>query len=153
MKELNLPSYSFRFKSGDGGKALIYDDIRRKYVVLTPEEWVRQHFVRYLVNEKSYPAGLLAVEASFELNRLVKRADILVHNRAGRPVLLVECKAPDVRLDAVVFDQIVTYNIKFRLRYIVVTNGMKHFACSVNPDTGEWFFMDKVPDYNVLNDT
>lgn len=152
MKELNLPAYSFRFKSGTNGKALVYDEIRKKYVVLTPEEWVRQHFVRYLVNEKKVPPGLMAVEVTFKMNRLTRRADILVYDRAGQPVMIVECKAPEVKISAAVFDQIVSYNLKFRLKYIVVTNGLKHFACSTDLDKGEWSFLDTIPHYDSLID-
>ena len=150
MKELNLPAYSVKFKSGDDGKALIFDEIRKKYVVLTPEEWVRQHFINYLVTEKYYPRGLLAVEVMFKMNKLLRRADILVYNKKGEPVLIVECKAPEVSISGAVFDQIVSYNLKFRLKYIVVTNGLKHFACSINPETGKWSFLDSIPEYESI---
>lgn len=150
MKELNLPAYSVKFKSGEDGKALIFDEIRKKYVVLTPEEWVRQHFVNYLVTEKSYPRGLMALEVMFKMNKLVRRVDILVYNKKGEPLLIVECKAPEVKINAAVFDQIVSYNIKFRLKYIIVTNGLQHYACSINLETGEWSFLDAIPDYELL---
>lgn len=150
MKELNLPAYSFRFKSGDNGKAPIFDDIRRKFVTLTPEEWVRQHFIHYLVNEKSYPAGLIGVEVMFRMNKLVRRADILVYDKHASPVLIVECKAPQVKISPAVFDQIVAYNINFRLRYIVVTNGMQHYACSTDPERGKWSFLQSIPPYKSL---
>ncbi|MDT8400288.1 MAG: type I restriction enzyme HsdR N-terminal domain-containing protein [Bacteroidales bacterium] len=150
MKELNLPAYSFRFKSGDDHKPLIYDDIRKKFIVLTPEEWVRQNFVKYLINEKAYPAGLVAVEVMFKMNRLVKRADILVYDKKGEPLLIVECKAPSVKISAAVFDQIVSYNLKFRLKYIVVTNGMEHYACSTDPVRMKWSFLRTIPDYKIL---
>ena len=140
MKELNLPAYSFKFRTGDDGKALIFDEIRKKFVVLTPEEWVRQHFVNYLV----------AVEVMFKMNKLTRRADILVYDKKGEPVLIVECKAPTVKINAAVFDQIVSYNLKFRLKYIVVTNGLKHYACSTDLDKGQWSFLDSIPDYESL---
>ncbi|MBS0010584.1 MAG: type I restriction enzyme HsdR N-terminal domain-containing protein [Bacteroidales bacterium] len=151
MKELNLPEYSFRIKSDSDGKTLIFDEIRKKYVVLTPEEWVRQHFISYLVNEKAYPRGLLAVEVLFKINKLVRRADILVYDKRGEPVLIVECKAPTVKINAAVFDQIVSYNIKYRLRYIVVSNGLQHYACLTDLDKGEWSFLDTIPHYDSLN--
>ncbi len=151
MKELKLPAYSYRFKSDSNGKALIFDDIRRKFVALTPEEWVRQHFINYLVSERGYPRGLIAVEVMFRINKLVRRADILVYDRQGRPLLLVECKAPEVKMSAAVFDQIVSYNIKFRLRYIVVTNGMEHYACSTDPEKGLWSFLNSIPFYDELD--
>ena len=136
MKELNLPAYSFKFRTGDDGKALIFDEIRKKFVVLTPE--------------KSYPKGLVAVEVMFKMNKLTRRADILVYDKKGEPVLIVECKAPTVKINAAVFDQIVSYNLKFRLKYIVVTNGLKHYACSTDLDKGQWSFLDSIPDYESL---
>jgi len=150
VKELNLPAYSVKFKSGEDGKALIFDEIRKKYIVLTPEEWVRQHFVNYLVTEKSYPRGLLAVEVMFKMNKLVRRADILVYNNKGKPILIVECKAPEVSISGAVFDQIVSYNLKFRLKYIVVTNGLQHYACAIDLETGKWSFLDAIPEYDLL---
>jgi len=152
VKELNLPAYSFSIKQGDSARSLIYDEIRRKYVHLTPEEWVRQHFIKYLVNEKEYPPGLVGVEVMFKMNRLVRRADILVYDRKGQPAMIVECKAPAVGISAAVFDQIVEYNLKFRLKYIVVTNGLKHFACLTDPVKGEWSFLDTIPHYDSLNE-
>lgn len=152
MKELNLPGYSFKVKSGDDDKTLIFDEIRRRYVVLTPEEWVRQHFVNYLAEYRSYPRGLIGIEVMFKFNKLVRRADILVYDKMGNPVLIVECKAPGVNISTEVFDQIVAYNLKFRLKYIVVTNGIKHYACSTDFDKGTWSFLDKIPDYAILNE-
>ncbi len=150
MKELNLPAYSFSFKSGDNGKALIFDEIRKKYVVLTPEEWVRQHFIAYLVKEKSYPAGLVGVEVMFRINKLSRRADIMVYDRQGDPLMIVECKAPEVKINKKVFDQIVSYNMKFRLRYIVVTNGVEHYACITDLEKGNWSFLNSIPSYDKI---
>jgi hypothetical protein len=130
LKQLNLPEYSFRIK-GNGGDEMILDTQRRKYVKLTPEEWVRQNFIQYLINEGKYPPGLLGIEVLFRLNKLKKRVDILVHNKSGNPVMIVECKAPDIRLDEPAFEQIATYNMKYRVPYLVVTNGMHHYACKI----------------------
>jgi len=151
VKELNLPAYSFNIKQ-DESSSLIYDEIRRKYVHLTPEEWVRQHFIKYLVNKKEYPPGLIGVEVMFKMNRLVRRADILVYDRKGQPAMIVECKAPAVSISAAVFDQIVEYNLKFRLKFIVVTNGLQHFACLTDPLKGKWAFLDTLPHYDLLNE-
>lgn len=150
MKELNLPEYSFKLKSDDDDKTLIFDDIRKKFVVLTPEEWVRQNFVRYLIEEKNYPKGLIGIEVMFKMNKLVRRADILVYDKMGSPVLIVECKAPEVNINSAVFDQIVSYNLKFRLKYIVVTNGLHHYACSTDLDKGAWSFLKSIPGYDIL---
>ena len=129
---------------------MILDPVRRKYVRLTPEEWVRQNFIQYLVNEGKYPAGLLGVEVMFRLNKLKRRVDILVHNRLGRPVMIVECKAPDVKIDDKVFDQIVCYNIGLRVPYIVVTNGIDHYACKIDHSTCKYEFLLVIPLYEDL---
>lgn len=130
---------------------MIFDQIRRKYVRLTPEEWVRQNFIQYLVNEGRYPPGLLGVEVMFLLNKLKRRVDILVHNRSGKPVMIVECKEPEVRIDDRVFDQIVTYNIGLRVPYIVVTNGLVHYACKVRKDQPGYEYINVIPLYEELN--
>ena len=149
MKQLNLPQYSFKI-SGNENNEMILDTVRRKYVRLTPEEWVRQNFIQYLVNEGKYPAGLLGVEVMFRLNKLKRRVDILVHNRQGRPVMIVECKAPEVKIDDKVFDQIVCYNIGLKVPYIVVTNGIDHYACKVDHTTGKYEFLLVIPLYEDL---
>lgn len=130
---------------------MIFDQIRRKYVRLTPEEWVRQNFIQYLVNEGRYPPGLLGVEVMFLLNKLKRRVDILVHNRSGKPVMIVECKEPEVRIDDRVFDQIVTYNLGLRVPYIVVTNGLVHYACKVRKDQPGYEYINVIPLYEELN--
>jgi len=149
LKQLNLPQYSFKI-SGNENNEMILDTVRRKYVRLTPEEWVRQNFIQYLVNEGKYPAGLLGVEVMFRLNKLKRRVDILVHNRQGRPVMIVECKAPEVKIDDKVFDQIVCYNIGLKVPYIVVTNGIDHYACKVDHTTGKYEFLLVIPLYEDL---
>jgi type I site-specific restriction-modification system R (restriction) subunit len=150
MQGLNLPTYSFKLKSVDG-RNTIFDDIRRRYVALTPEEWVRQNFIRYLVNEKSYPQALISIEKQFKYNRLVKRSDVLVYNRSGIPVLMIECKAPDIKINQEVFDQIALYNLKFNVPYLVVTNGIQHYCCIYEAGEGKYRFLENIPDYPVLN--
>lgn len=129
---------------------MILDTLRRRFVKLTPEEWVRQNFIRYLINEGKYPPGLLGVEILFGYNRLKKRTDVLVHDRSGKPVMIVECKAPEVDLDDKVFEQIVTYNIKYRVPYLVVTNGMRHYACKFTHDFTGWEYLLVIPLYEEL---
>ena len=129
---------------------MILDTIRRKYVRLTPEEWVRQNFVQYLINEGKYPPGLLGIEVLFRLNKLKRRVDILVHDRSGKPVMIVECKAPDVKIDEKVFEQIVTYNIGLKVPYIVVTNGMIHYACKTDPEERKFEFLLVIPLFEEL---
>jgi hypothetical protein len=149
LKQLNLPEYSFRI-TGKEGEESIFDQVRKKYVRLTPEEWVRQNFVRYLVNEGKYPQGLIAIEVLSPFNNLRKRVDILIHNRQGKPVMIVECKSPEVKLDDKVFDQIVCYNMGFRVPYIIVTNGMDHYACKVDHVTNKYEFLLVIPLYEDL---
>ncbi|MEI6047278.1 MAG: type I restriction enzyme HsdR N-terminal domain-containing protein [Bacteroidota bacterium] len=149
MKQLNLPQYSFKI-SGKEGRELILDPFRRKFVKLTPEEWVRQNFLQYLVNEGKYPAGLIGIEVMFRYNKLKRRVDILVHNRHGEPVMIVECKSPDIKIDDKVFDQIVCYNMGFKVPYIVVTNGLVHYACKINHQENNYDFLLVIPLYEDL---
>jgi hypothetical protein len=129
---------------------MILDPLRRKFVALTPEEWVRQHFIQYLINEGNYPAGLLGIEVMFRFNKLKRRVDILVHNRLGEPVMIVECKSPDIKIDDTVFDQIVCYNMKFKVPYIVVTNGIVNYACKVDHQENRYEFLLVIPLYEDL---
>lgn len=149
MKLLNLPEYSFRI-TGKEGEESIFDPVRKKYVKLTPEEWVRQNFVRYLINEGKYPPGLIAVEVMSPFNKLRKRVDILIHNRLGKPVMIVECKSPDVKLDDKVFDQIVCYNMGFMVPFIIVTNGLDHYACKIDHENKKYEFLLVIPLYADL---
>jgi hypothetical protein len=149
LKELNLPQYSFKI-TGKEGSEMILDPLRRKYVKLTPEEWVRQNFVQYLVHEGKYPAGLIGIEVMFGFNKLKRRVDILVHNRSGEPVMIVECKSPDIKIDEKIFDQIVCYNMKYKVPYIVVTNGLVNYACKINFFENSFEFLLVIPLYEDL---
>ena len=149
MKELNLPQYSFKI-AGEPGRETIFDQVRRKYIRLTPEEWVRQHFVQYLVREGKYPPGLIGIEVSFKMNKLSKRVDILIHDRTGKPVMIVECKEPDVELDEKVFDQIVTYNMQFRVPFLVLTNGIMNYACRMDFENKRYDMLEVIPMYEEL---
>lgn len=152
MKQLKLPAYSCRIKETPEGN-LIYDPFRRKYVTLTPEEWVRQHFLNYLVEVLHYPKGLIQVEAGFRLNSMLRRADILIHNRSGQPVMIVECKAPEVKITQSVFDQIINYNFSYGVKYLIVTNGIRHFAGKSDEASHTFTLLDHIPDYETINDT
>jgi len=150
LKQLNLPEYSFRIADKEGTE-MIFDSVRRKWVRLTPEEWVRQNFVRYLINEGSYPAGLIIIEKFFIYNRLKRRADIVIHNRSGEPVMIIECKSPETDLiDNEVFDQVANYNREFSVPYFVVTNGITHLAFKINPGNNLPQYMDVIPRYEDL---
>ncbi len=144
MQELNLPKYQFKFKEVSE-KVQIFDAFRKKYVILTPEEWVRQNFLQYLVIEKKYPISLIAVEAGLKYNQLLKRADVLVYNKLGNPFLLVECKAPEVKLSQDTFDQIARYNMIFKVTYLVVTNGMDHYCCKMDYSDNSYQFLQEIP--------
>ncbi|MFP4470870.1 MAG: type I restriction enzyme HsdR N-terminal domain-containing protein [Bacteroidales bacterium] len=150
MKQaLNLPAFPFKTRIV-GQQEEIFDAVRRKYVILTPEEWVRQHFVHYLVSVKSVPETLIMVEKSLVLNRMVKRADILVYGRSGNPLLMVECKAPLVKITQKTFDQVARYNISLRVPVLVVTNGMEHFCCLIDFEKSSYGFLEEIPDYQTL---
>ena len=150
MKNLNLPSYPFTFQE-DSKKTKIFDEIRKKFLVLTPEEWVRQHFVQFLIHERNFPRGLIALEKGLKLNGLQKRTDILVYSKAGKPVLMVECKAPEIQINQKVFDQIGRYNIIFKLPYLVVTNGLNHYCAKVDFKEEAFSFLDHIPYYEEIN--
>lgn len=146
MERLNLPTYSFNIKFKEQRK-YIFDFIRKKYVLLTPEEWVRQNFLKYLVEEKKYPASLIVVEKEFKLNTLSKRSDVVVYNRLGQPFLIVECKATNVKMDQKVFDQIARYNMKLNVEYLVVTNGLEHYCCKIDVENRNYIFLKDVPEF------
>jgi hypothetical protein len=149
LKELNLPPYSFKI-IGEGKSEMIFDSVRKKYVKLTPEEWVRQNFIQYLIQQGHYSQGLISVEIMFSFNSMKRRADILIFNRRAEPVMLVECKAPEVPIDDKVFDQIVNYNMEFKVPYIVVTNGLVHYVCKINHEDKSWEFLNVIPLYEDL---
>ena len=150
MHKLNLPEYDFKQRIQDG-KRYVLDVFRKKYVVLTPEEEVRQCFARYLVEEKGYPRTLIQTEYSLSLNEMVRRCDILVHKPAGSPSVLVECKAPGVKIGQETFDQAARYNMVFRVKYLMVTNGMKHYCCYIDFENQSVRFMEEIPAYDSLD--
>ena len=149
MVRLNFPSYAFRFKSREN-KMLVFDIIRKKYVVLTPEEWVRQHSLHFLIEEKKYPPGRTLVERQLKVATLDKRVDIAVCDPKGKIQLLVECKAPEVVLNQKVFDQIARYNWEARADLLMVTNGLNHFYCRMDYEKGEYLFLPELPSYTEI---
>ena len=128
----------------------VLDVYRKRFVKLTPEEEVRQRFARYLVEEKGFPASLIMTEYSLKLNKLSRRCDILVHKPAGHPALLVECKAPEVKISQASFDQVARYNLAFKVSYLIVTNGLKHYCCLIDFETEKITFMKEIPSYDSL---
>lgn len=146
MQKLNFPSYSFRFKNSEN-KVAIFDEIRKKFVVLTPEEWVRQHTVFYLMEEYNYPKSLLNVEKQVKINGMSKRYDIVVFNSDGSIFLVVECKQPDVAISQNTFDQIARYNFTLKAKYLMVTNGLNHYFCQMDFEKEQYTFLKELPKY------
>ena len=132
------------------GRREVFDPVRKKYVTLTPEEYVRQQMIWYLIEDKSYPVGLLKVETALYLNGMTKRTDILVCSRQGEPLLIVECKAESVPLTQAVFDQLARYNMAFNVRYLVATNGISHYCCLLSHENSTYTFLKEIPCYNDL---
>ena len=145
MLKLNFPSYTFRFKKEDD-TALIFDEIRKKFVVLTPEEWVRQHTIRMLIEEKNIPKSHINVEKQIVLNKLKKRYDIVVFNSDGSIFLIVECKAPHIKISQTTFDQIAQYNFVLNARYLMVTNGLSHYYCRMDFEEQRYHFLSELPE-------
>jgi len=150
IRPLNFQSFHFKLKE-EQGKTLIYDDIRSKYVVLTPEEWVRQHCIKYLSELKQVPAGLISVEKGITINSKRLRYDAVVYSKKGLPILLLECKAPDVPIVQETFNQIAAYNIELNVPFLWVTNGLKHFFCCVDKQQKKVLFLKELPNYAQMN--
>lgn len=148
MLALNLPQFEVKIKKED--KVYIWDNIRRKYVALTPEEWVRQHFVNYLITEKGYPGSLIANEIQINLNNQKKRCDTVIYDRELSPLVIVEYKAPDVKITQEVFDQIARYNIVLKVKYLIVSNGLEHYCCSIDYENMNFEYLTEVPHHTSL---
>ena len=148
-QKLNLPEYSFRIKKEEE-KEYIFDDLRKKFVRLSPEEWVRQNFIAFLLKEKNYPRSLLAVEASVTINQNKLRADLIVYKRNGKPALVVEFKAPSVKISQLTFDQIVRYNMQLKVEFLVVSNGLNHYCCKIDYLKNSFTYLQEIPDYKLI---
>ena len=146
---LNFPDADLRFREIKG-RIHVFDMSRKKYVALTPEEWVRQRCLHYLRDYKNYPGSLLSVEKGIKVNDREFRYDLVAYNRNANPVLLVECKAPEVKIDQKVFDQIAVYNFELKVPYLLVTNGTDHYCCRVDFISRQYAFLREVPDYKAL---
>jgi len=149
MQALNLPDYSalLRLNLEEG---TIFDSFRKKTVKLTPEEWVRQNFLMFLKNDKGYPEGLLKVEMGLTLNKLSRRCDIVAFDNSGKARMIIECKAPSVKITQKTFDQIATYNLKLHVDYLIVTNGLHHYCCLMNYENNSYSFLEEIPDYSEI---
>lgn len=151
MQALKLPPINARIKEEDG-KKWIFDIIRKKFVVLTPEEWVRQHFIHFMVAAK-YPASLMAVERMVVVNRLRQRADIVLYNRQGQPALIVECKAPDVPVNNDTLAQVARYNIPLKVSYLIVTNGIDNYCIQLDKTGQNHKVIHQIPDFETINES
>lgn len=148
--KLNLPEYRFKTRKNISGKDEIYDDFRKKYLILTPEEWVRQNFINYLVKEKNYPASLIAIEKGIKLHSMQKRFDAVIYDRKGTPTVLIEFKSPDVLINQKVMEQISRYNLTLNVNYLIVSNGMVHYCCFIDRVSGNISFLKNIPDFEEI---
>lgn len=151
MEKLTLPDIAPRIRTGPAGKPEIFDPIRKRYVRLTPEEWVRQHFLGYMTGVLGYPATLIRVEAAIQVNRMIRRFDIVACSVTGEPRLVVECKEPRVEITQAVFDQAARYNMTLKADFLVVTNGLSHYACSIDHANQRYAFLEEVPAFEVVS--
>lgn len=149
METLNFPEFTFRYKE-ENGKKFILDEVRGKYVVLTPEEWVRQNFLRFMSEHLHYPASLTGVEKKLKINQMSQRCDIILYNRKGRAVLIVECKAPPVKITQAVLAQAARYNTNLKVPYLVLTNGLQHYCIYTDMKTGSYSVETNFPDNESL---
>lgn len=149
LPTLNFPAYEFRLKE-ENGQLKIFDIVRKKYVVLTPEEWVRQHLIHYLNRDKSYPLGLMMVEKEFKYNKLSKRADIVVCDRTGAPFLMAECKSADMEITQHVFDQAMRYNLIMDVKIMILSNGITHFCFQLNKEKQTYLALTEIPAWEKL---
>jgi len=149
LPALHFPAIDARTKS-EGKRLLIFDGIRKKYVALTPEEWVRQHLIHFLIAEKKYPATLISVETPLKYALLDKRSDVLVNDRNGQPLMLAECKAPEIPITQKVFEQLAIYNLAIQAPCLMATNGLQHYCLSAATDSSPACFLDDVPVYEDL---
>ena len=149
MWQLNLPAYNFRIIKKNE-KPFIFDDLRKKFVALTPEEWVRQHFIRFLIDVKHYPASLIAIEKQLVINGLKKRCDAVVYSRNAEPLMIIEFKATTVSIAQQTFDQAAVYNSKLKVDYFIISNGLKHYCCRLDKNVLQYNFLDDIPDFDAL---
>jgi hypothetical protein len=146
MKQLQFQTYSFRFKNSEN-KVAIFDEIRKKFIIISPEEWVRQHVVQFLLQDKKYPKSHINVEKLLKINNLTKRYDVVVFKPDGNISILVECKAPEVKITQSTFDQIARYNMTLKAEYLMVTNGLNHYFCKMDYEKEKYDFLQELPEY------
>lgn len=148
-QQLDLPVFDYRYRQSEG-RTYLFDVFRKKYVVLTPEEWVRQHLLHYLWSQLGYPMAMISVEKSFSVEGLLKRYDAVVYDRDFKPLLLIECKASSVAVDQVVFDQAARYNRTLQVPFLLVSNGLTHIMAKVDDEVGRYIFANGLMGYDAL---
>jgi hypothetical protein len=146
MKKLNLPAFESKIQEIDG-KASIFDIIRKKYIILTPEEWVRQHFINFLISHRNYPRSLIRNESGLKYNQLQKRTDILVYDREGKVFMIIECKSANENLNQKAFEQLAVYNQALQAKFICITNGMQSFVCEMDYEKRKYNFLKDLPEF------
>lgn len=146
LAQLNLPNFQANIQKKND-KYFIYDEIRKGYFVLTPEEWVRQNFIHFLINHHNYSKNYIKVEKQIKVNERKKRFDILVYNKNTSPFLLIECKAPEVNITQSTFSQIATYNMELKVPFLIVTNGLKHFICEIDFVNNKYNYLQEIPEF------
>ena len=149
MFRLNLPQYEIKISEKDG-KRMIFDFLRRKYVALTPEEWVRQHFVHFLIEHKGYPKGLIGNEIELQIGAKRLRCDSILYNKMAQPQMIIEYKAPTIPIQQKVFQQISTYNLLLKVDYLIVSNGIQHYCCKMDYANQKYLFLEDIPEYEKL---
>ncbi|RVT97172.1 type I restriction enzyme HsdR N-terminal domain-containing protein [Mucilaginibacter limnophilus] len=149
LQPLALPPYPFKITEANG-QLTLFDELRKKTIIITPEEWVRQHFVQYLINQKNYPKTLMRLEGGLKVNTMARRTDIVVFNTSGEKILMVECKAPSVAITQKVFDQIARYNMSHKVSLLAVTNGLQHYYCRINHVDCTYQFIEELPGFREL---
>lgn len=149
MVALNLPPYPGKLRRNEE-HIEVFDPIRKKWIILTPEEWVRQHFINYLLEEKKVPKSLIKVEGGLKFNQLQKRSDILVYDRHGKPVLLIECKSPNVVLSSKTFEQAAVYNTSYRVLYMGISNGIDHYYCRMDYENNSFSYLKDLPEFDAM---
>lgn len=149
MLKLNLPTFDYKINRTRDGLQ-IYDRLRRKFVALTPEEWVRQHFVEFIITHKGFPQSLIANEIGITLNNTRRRCDTVVYDNTATPLVIIEYKAPSVEISQATFDQIVRYNMVLQAKYLIVSNGLNHYCCSIDYTNQTYQFLKEIPSYSEL---
>lgn len=149
MQKLNFPEYEFKIIEKNGEK-LIFDEVRKKYIKLQPEEWIRQNLIKFLSTEYNYPISLMSVEKGHKLNSKLQRSDLILYNKKAQPIMMIECKAANISINQDTFNQAARYNLRYNAEYILVSNGLKHYCCKFDSDNNKFVFLKTIPNFKDL---